>query len=332
MKKGMIAVTGADGFLGSNVVRALLAAGYDVQAILEPGRETGTLAGLEYEARRGSLLDAGFVSEAVRGADAVIHTAASTAVWPNRIPSMRTLNVVAAVELAREAKAAGVPAFVHVGSASSFAWGTRDQPGDEAGEYRSGHFGLDYQDTKKEAQDSMLALQAGGFRLVVVNPTFMFGPYDSKPGSGEMILSVAARKVPGYTSGGRSFADVRAVAKGIVAALERGRGGQCYILGGNNLSYGEAFSAIAAVVEVVPPRFKLPGAAALAYGAIGSAIASLTGKPPKLSLAMTRVSLEGQYYSSAKAERELGYAVGNFDDAVGAAVAWFKANGKMKTL
>ena len=329
MKDRAIVVTGADGFLGSNVTRALVRSGYRVRALLEPGRDTGTLSGLDVEERRGSLLDTSFRNESVQGAGAVIHTAASTAVWPGRIPSMRALNVDAALGLARAAKDAGVPAFIHVGSASSFAWGTKERPGDETGPYGSAYLGLDYLDTKREAQESMLALDAPSFRLVVVNPTFMFGPFDSKPSSGEMILSVAKRKVPGYTSGGRSFADVRSVAAGIVAALERGRGGHCYILGGQNLNYREAFERIAAVVGAAPPKLHLPGWAALAYGAVGSAASSITKRPPKLSLPMTRVSLEGQYYDSAKAERELAYRKGSIEEAVRAAVDWFRERGML---
>jgi len=329
MKDNAIVVTGADGFLGSNVTRALLDSGYRVRALLEPGRDTGTLDGLAVEERRGSLLDPAFLEESVRGAAAVIHTAASTAVWPSRIPSMRALNVDAALGLARAAKAAGASAFIHVGSASSFAWGTVEHPGDEMGPYGSGYLGFDYLDTKREAQEAMLGLDGPGFRVVVVNPTFMFGPFDSKPSSGEMILSVARRKVPGYTSGGRSFADVRSVAGGIVSALERGRGGQCYILGGHNLSYRDAFAVMASVVGVKPPRLRLPGAAALAYGAVGSAVSALTGRAPKLSLPMTRVSLEGQYYDSSKAERELGYRKGSLEGAVQAAVDWFRVRGML---
>jgi len=327
---GTVLVTGADGFLGSNVVRALLKESYRVRAMVEPARHSAVLDGLDVEIVSGSLLDPRFVDLSVQGVSAVVHTAASTAVWPERIPAMRALNVDAATRLATMARNAGTRVFVHVGTASSFAWGTKEKPGDENGDYTSSRFGLDYLDTKHEAQGLMLALDEPDFRVTVVNPTFMFGPYDSKPSSGAMILAIANRKVPGYTVGGRSFADVRAVAQGIVAALERGRGGQCYILGGQNLSYQEAFAVLASVTGARPPRLMMPGAAALAYGAIGSAMAKVSGKPPQLSLAMTRVSLEGQYYDSSKAERELGYQKGNLEAAVTAAAAWFRATGMLQ--
>jgi dihydroflavonol-4-reductase len=324
-----VLVTGADGFLGSNAVRALLGRGWRVRALLQPGRATGTLDGLPVEAIRGDLLDPSFAAGAVRGVQAVVQTAASTAVWPGRDPRMRSLNVDAAVGLAAAAKAAGVGRYVHVGTANSFACGPKDRPGDETGPYEAARYGLDYQDTKREAQDTLLAMAGGGFGLVVVNPTFMFGPYDSKPGSGAMILAVAAGAVPGSSPGGRSFADVRAVAEGIASALESGRPGECYILGGENLTYEEVFAKIAYAVGGRPPRLRLPAPAVLAFGALSEAAAALTREAPRVSLSMARISCEGQYYSSAKAASELGYRVRPVEDAVAAARDWFKSKGML---
>lgn len=324
-----VLVTGADGFLGSNLVRELLSRGWEVRALLEHGRDTGTLEELPVETVRGSLFSREDLASAVSGVGAVIHTAASTAVWPARNPGMRALNVDAALALAAAAKAAGVARYVHVGTANSFACGTKEAPGDETGPYDAARFGLDYQDTKREAQERLLGLSGKGFELVVANPTFMFGPYDSKPGSGEMILAVAARKVPGSAPGGRCFADVRDVARGVALALEAGRAGECYILGGENLSYAEVFGKIARVLEVPPPRLAMPAPAVLAFGALSSLAAAASRKPPKVSLAMARISCEGQYYSSAKAARELGYAIRPVEEGIAAARDWFRERGML---
>ncbi len=335
--KTTVLVTGADGFLGSNIVRVLLDGGYRVRAMVEPSRRTGSLDGLAVDESRGDLLDPAFVAESCRGVDAVIHTVASTAVWPSRDPWMRSLNVDAAMGLARAAEAAArdreaggsAMRFVHVGTANSFASGSAQMPGDESGPYDAGHFGLDYQDTKREAQELLLAMSRPPLEVIVVNPTFMFGPWDSKPGSGAMILALAKRGVPGSSPGGRSFADVRAVARGTVAALERGIPGDCYILGGENLSYAQVFAEIAAVLGRKPPRARMPRAAVLAFGALGSLAASLTGKAPQVSLAMARIACETQYYSSAKATRELGYAVAPIGAAIAAACEWFRSRGML---
>jgi len=324
-----VLLTGADGFLGANLSRALVARGFRVRALLQPGREVGTLDGVPVEIVRADLADSAAFPSLLAGVGAVVHTVASTAVWPSRDPSQRALNHDLALALAKAAREAGVRRFVHVGTANSFAAGTKDAPGDERGPYDAGRFGLDYQDSKRAAQDSLLALNRDGFDLVVANPTFMFGPFDSKPGSGELLMQVARGRVPGSAPGGRCFADVRDVASGIVAALERGRPGQCYILGGENLSYAEAFALIARVCGTRPPRLRLPAPAVLAFGAFGSAFAALTGRAPKVSLPMARISCEGQYYSSAKAVAELGYAIRPVAEGIAAARDWFRARGML---
>jgi dihydroflavonol-4-reductase len=325
----LVLLTGADGFLGSNVARSLVATGHRVRAMVEPSRSLGVLDGLALEEARGSLFDPGFLEEACTDVDSVVHTVASTAVWPTRDPRMRALNVDAAVALALAARKAGARRFVHVGTANSFAAGSKERPGDETGPYDAGRFGLDYQDTKREAQERLLALSDEGFEVVITNPTFMFGPFDSKPGSGEMILAVAAGAVPGSSPGGRCFADVRGVAAGIVTALECGRPGECYILGGENLSYAEVFAKIAGAVGARVPRLRMPAPAVLAFGALSEAVSSITRRPPRVSLAMARISCEGQYYSSGKAQVELGYRILPVDGAIAAARDWFESRGML---
>ncbi len=324
-ESGPVLLTGADGFLGANLARALLGRGFRVRALLQPGRKVGTLDGLPVEEFRADLADAATLARVVEGSSAVVHTVASTAVWPSRDPRQRLLNRDLALALATSAREAGVRRFVHVGTANSFAAGTKEAPGDERGAYDAGRFGLDYQDSKREAQERLLELNGDGFEVVVANPTFMFGPFDTKPGSGELLIQVARGKVPGSAPGGRCFADVRDVAAGIVSALERGRPGECYILGGENLSYAEAFALIARLCGTRPPRLRLPAAAVLAFGAFGSAVAALTGVAPKVSLPMARISCEGQYYCSAKAIAELGYVIRPVAEGIAAARDWVRA-------
>jgi dihydroflavonol-4-reductase len=326
---GTVLVTGADGFLGSNVVRELLSQGYAVRAMIQPGRNAGTIDGLPLEQMTADILSETDRLRALSGLHAVIHTVASTSVWPSRDPFIWKLNHEVPISLAREARNAGVARFVHVGTANSFAAGSRSNPGTEEGDYDALRFGLDYQDSKRAAQERLLALDAEGPEIVIVNPTFMFGPYDTKPGSGEMILKTAKRQVPGSSPGGRCFADVRAVAKGIVAALEKGIPGRCYILGGENLEYSQIFSLIAEATGVRAPRFTLPSTLIIAMGALASFFASLTGKAPKISLPMARIACEGQYYSSKRAMAELGYTIIPVREGIQAAVEWFRSKGML---
>ncbi len=318
-------MTGADGFLGSNVVRQLLASGYRVRAMLQPGRDTGTLEKLTLESVTADILFEADRRRALAGVDAVIHTVASTSVWPSRDPFTWKLNHDVPLSLAREARQANVQRFVHVGTANSFAAGTLQSPGTEEGRYDGLRFGLDYQDSKRIAQESLLELGEDGPEIVIVNPSFMFGPYDSKPGSGEMIIKAARGEVPGNSPGGRCFADVRNVARGIAAALEKGLPGRCYILGGENLTYRQIFDLIGDAAGVKARRLNLPAPAILALGAVSSLAAAITGKPPRISLPMARIACEGQYYSSGRAIAELGYFITPVRDGIAAAIEWFKA-------
>jgi dihydroflavonol-4-reductase len=367
-KGAMVLVTGADGFLGSNLVRALLESGYRVRAMLQPGRDTGTLDSLPIEEIRFDLVEesrdtnSAVWKTALSGVDAVIHTVASTAVWPSRNPGIWGLNVDAAVSLALVARSLGVRRFVHVGTANSFACSKLarsgriadvnslpgkstislgsdpnhagsdpDVDGTEDAPYTAGVYGLDYQDSKRVAQEKLLALADDRFQLVIGNPTFMFGPFDSKPGSGELIIGILKGKVPGIAPGGRCFANVTDVAAGLVAAMERGRSGTCYILGGENLTYAELYGRIAAVAGpgCRVPKFRLPAPAVLATGAAGSALAAMTGKAPKISLAMARIACECQFYRSARAQAELGYRIHPIDEGIRAAIEWFRARGML---
>ena len=266
-----ILVTGADGMLGSHVVRELLERGATVRALLQPGRQTGTLDGLKIERVEGDLLQPESVRRALEGCDAVIHTAANTQIWPSRDRKIWAVNYEAVKVLAEAVLQLGLSTFVHVGTATSFSPGPKEQPGTEEGPYTDGKYGLDYQDSKYSAQQLLLKMhREQGLPVKILNPSFMFGAYDSKPGAGQMILSVYAGKTPGYTSGGKSYVAARDVAAAAANALERGEYGQCYITGGENLDYGEAFRLIAGTLGVKAPGLKIPNFLVDAMGLVGS--------------------------------------------------------------
>jgi dihydroflavonol-4-reductase len=174
--------------------------------------------------------------------------------------------------------------------------------------------------------DAALSDPAGALDAVIVNPGFMFGPMDHRPSSGQLILEVAAGRTPGWTSGGNNFVDVRDVANGIISALERGRRGERYILGGQNLSYRQILTVVADAVGVRPPSFAVPHAVAVVAGLAGDLTERVTGAPTRLNTATVRYAYcAGMRFSSAKAARELGYRHGPVKTAIEDAVAWLRA-------
>jgi dihydroflavonol-4-reductase len=323
-----VLLTGADGFLGSNISRELLKQGHSVRAFVIPGHSTKTLQGLPIEYFQGNLLNAQEVIEAMQGCEAVIHAAASTSMWPYRSAHVRAVNISGTQHILQGVLAAGISRLVYVSSASSFGYGNKAHPGDESHVYNSAKFGLDYMDSKKEAQDLVLAaVKSDHLPAVVVNPCFMFGPYDSKPSSGAMIVAICKGKVPGYSPGGRNYVSVKDVACGIVNALTQGQVGECYILGNANLSYREIFGRISAITGFKAPPLKIPAVMAKLYGRFGSSAGRLSGKPPLLSYPLATIACEEQYYSAAKAIRDLSLPQTPIDIAIQESFSWLKENG-----
>ncbi len=300
-------VTGADGLLGSHLVRRLLANGMDVRAFVLPGEVAPVLAGLPLECFTGDLLDADAVRRAVEGCALVFHCAAITDLWADA-QIVRRVNVEGTRYVLDACIQAGVRRLIFVGSASSFQFGTRERPGDESGAFPREYESVAYMASKHRAMKLVREYVAErGLDAVIVAPTFMLGAHDFRPSSGELIRQFVRRGMPFVSKGGRNFACADDVAAALVAAAEKGRRGEVYLAGGCNLSYREFFAKVAGVVEGTrPPRFTLPCPVIVAAGAGGSLIGRLTGKRAALNLTVARLSTVGTYYSSAKAIRELG--------------------------
>ncbi len=324
-----VLVTGADGLLGSNVVRVALEKGYSVRVFVLPNSPSRTLDGLPVERVPGDLLDREAVDRAVAGCDYVIHAAANTNVWPSRGPIYRKVNYEGTRHVAEACRRAEVKRLVAIGSAASFPSGTKQQPADESTPMADTGYGLGYIDSKREAQEYLLAeARERGLPVVVICPTFMFGPYDSKPSGGAMIVGVVKRQAPGYpVSGGKNFVHARDVAVAALNALTKGRVGEVYIAGHENLTYKEIFEKIGRVAGVKPPSLPLPSWVLLGVGALGSFFGRLFGFQPKISLPMARVACDGQYFSAAKAVRELDMPQTPIEVAIEESISWMRENG-----
>jgi dihydroflavonol-4-reductase len=323
-------VTGADGMLGNSIVRELLIKQYEVKCLIQIGRNNGTLNGLEIEIIEGDLTQPESWKHAVKDCNFMINAAACTIVNPSRNKHCYEINYKAVVSLVDICIEYNLKRFIQVGTATSFPVGTKLNPGREEGKYSMAKFRMDYMDTKYLAQEFLLdAYVKKDFPVIIINPTYMIGQYDSLPSSGKLIIAITKKMLPGYTTGGKSFAYSKDVAVAIVNAIKLGKNGQCYIAGGENLSYKEFFSKVCDVNQVAATYKKIPWPFALVFGFISSVIARLKGDTPKLNYSMARVALVNQYYSSDKAISSLKMPQTKIEIAIKECSQWLKENNKL---
>ena len=326
--KNRLLVTGGDGFLGSHVVREALKDGYTVRAFIQPGRNLDVLDGLPVERFEGDLLDKDDIKSALQDCQMLIHTAGTTAVFPSQASWIWEINYHAVVDLAQAAREAGITRFVHISSACTFGYGSKESPGDEDSPYLGAKFHLDYMDSKRKAQEYLLdEYKHNELPVIIINPTYMIGEYDTKPGSGQMVIAAAKHQVPGFTEGGKCVVYVGDVARAAVNALKMGRAGECYITGGQNLSYQEFFALITHIAGTRDLAIKIPRQLAVLSGFLLEQAAKLSGKPPRLTAVMARMSSDGHYYTSSKALRELALPQTTPEVAIQKAIEYFRKIG-----
>jgi dihydroflavonol-4-reductase len=323
------AVTGASGLVGGNLALELVSQGHEVRAIRRSVASTRHLEGQPIVWAPADLDDVAALTEAFRGADVVFHCAALVSILRRVTPQLTRANVDGTCNVIAAVRAANVPRLVYCSTVGAVGLTENGKPCTEQARWNFAEHGLDdgYVTTKRRAEDVVEQAVRAGLDAVVVNPTYMLGPYDAKPSSGKMILGVVERQAPGFSTGRNNFVDVRDVARGMVLAWQKGATGERYILGGENLSYEDAFARIAQVAGVPPLTWRVPYLAALAVGLVGDAQHQITGKEPLITSNSVRWAYCSTFqFSSAKAERELGYAHGPIEPAIADALAWFRAH------
>ncbi len=326
-----ILVTGADGLLGNNLVRELLSRNHEVNVILLPNSPTQSLEKLNINRFYGNILKPQDIEKAIQGCDAVIHAAANTNIWPSRSEMIRRVNVEGTQNIIDACLKAKIKRLVYIGTANSFGFGSKEKPGNEQLPYQSAKYGLDYMDSKLEAQRIILkAVKEQGLPAITVNPTFMLGPYDTKPSAGALILAIYEQKVPGFAPGGRNYVSVKDAAIAMANGLTKGKIGESYIVGNINLSYQEMFTLVAKIVNVKPPKIKIPSLFIKIYGMIGSAYGNLLKKAPTVSYPMAQISCDEHYFNPQKARDELGLPQTDIETAILESFTWLKENGYCK--
>jgi dihydroflavonol-4-reductase len=327
-KNMKILVTGPDGVLGSNLVRELLKRNHSVSVLLLEGTESPTLEGLSITSYYGNILKPETLDVPFKNNEIVIHCAAATSVFPARNEFVNTVNIEGSRNIVNACLKHSIKRLIYVGTANSFSFGTsKDEPGVENTPYASLRYGLDYMDSKRYAQDLVLeAVRNQGLPAIIINPTFMIGPYDSKPSSGKMILALYHGKVPGYTQGGKNYVAVKDVAVAIANAIDKGKIGECYICGNENLTYKEAFDKLANAIGAKPPKLKMPDFMVKFYGAFSSLMAKIFKFEPAVTKELAIISCDHHYYSSEKARKELDLPQTPIETAAKECFEWFKEN------
>ena len=322
-----VAITGASGLLGGNVAAELSAQGHDVVAIRRAGSKVRHLEDLPIAWREAELGDTAAMTRAFAGCDAVVHCAAAVTVVRTVTPEMTAANVTGTANVIDACIAAGVRRLVHTSSVVAIGLSTDGRPCDETAEWNFDRLGLSdaYAITKHQAEE---VVHAARDRLdcVIVNPTFMFGPRDARPSSGKLIVDTVRRKLPGWTPGYNNFVDVRDVARGMIAAWQRGRRGERYILAGQDLTYRQVFDLIAHTAGVAPPRLRAPYAVAWLVGKWGDIVERRGGDPVVNSTQVRYAYTDRFRFASTKASRELGYTPGPLEPAIRDAIAWFRGH------
>ncbi len=325
---GLSLVTGATGFVGAAVTRALLAGGHEVRVLARANSDRRNLAKLDVEIAEGSLEDPASLAAAVAGCRYLFHVAADYRLWVPDPAAMFRANVDGTRDLMLAALDAGVERIVYTSSVATLGI-VKGGSADEATPSGVGDMIGPYKQSKFAAETVVRQLIAErGLPAVIVNPSTPVGPGDVKPTpTGRIIVEAAKGKVPGYVDTGLNIVHVDDVATGELLAAERGQIGERYILGGENLSLAEILAEVARAAGRRPPSLKIPYAVVLPIAAGAELMARLTGHEPFTTLDGVRMSRKKMYFSSAKAMRELGYTPRPATEAIADAVAWFEANG-----
>jgi len=319
-------VTGATGFLGTNLVHELAREGWRVRALGLPGSETRYIEEPAAEIQLGDITEPADVQAAVKGMDTVFHVAGDTSWWKKNFERQRRINVDGAVNVARACIERGVQRLVHTGTVDILGF----DPGGTADEtwtgYSYGGTGYNYADTKREGLRRVMELCGSELEVVVIHPGSMIGPYDFTLQYGRLYFDLRDGKVPACPAGGVGFGHVSEVARAHIAAAERGRPGEAYICAGDNVTYREVFQAIAEKFGRDAPRLTMPRSLFVAYGYLMQWLSAITRKPPEIDPGMARYMSIRAFYDCGKAVRELDYRIVPLARMVDDAYDWYRDN------
>ena len=322
-------VTGATGFVGSHVARALAEQGADLRLLVRASSDLRNIESLNAERVVGDLRDPASLEKAISGCEAVFHVAADYRLWVRDPEQMYRANVDGTKAILNVAKKNRVRRVVYTSSVATMGFTGNGHPADENSPVSLENMIGPYKRSKFMAEQVALEAGRSGMDVVVVNPTTPVGERDIKPTpTGRIVVDFLKKKFPAYVDTGLNLVDVQECARGHVAALEKGRSGERYILGGENLTLKQILDKLAAITGLPSPKVKVPYVMALATGVVDEVVTGrILGREPRATIDAVRMGRKKMFVTSAKAERELGWKPAPVDDALRRSVEWFRSNG-----
>ena len=323
-------VTGATGFVGAAVARALDGAGWQVRALVRGGSDRSNLQRFAVEAVEGDLMDSGSLEAALAGCSGLFHVAADYRLGARDPKPLYRTNVEGTRNILSAARRVGVERVVYTSSVATIGIPPDGTPGEERTPVALSQMIGHYKRSKYLAEEVARDAARTGLPVIIVNPSTPVGPGDIKPTpTGQLVLDAASGRMPAYVDTGLNIVHVDDVAAGHLLAYERGRAGERYILGGEDMTLQTILAQIARLAGRKPPRIRLPYAAVLPVAYLAEAVAKVSGRSGRVTLEGVRMSRKRMFFSSAKAVDELGYRWRPPHEAFEDAVRWFRQCGRL---
>jgi len=322
-------LTGATGFVGGHVARAYAAQGASLRLLTRGSSNLSGIQGISADLVEGDLRQPEALRSALFGCDALVHVAADYRLWVTDPEQMYSANVSGTRELLRMARELGIPKVVYTSSVATMGFKSDGSIADESTPVSEAEMIGHYKRSKFLAEQETIAAARAGQHVMILNPTTPIGTHDAKPTpTGRILVDFLNRNFPAYVDTGLNLVDVEEVARMHVVALDRGRPGERYILGGENLSLKQILDRLSAITGLPSPSMKVPHWVAMAFAAFDQTwTGKVRGREPRATVEAVRMGRKIMFASSAKAERELGFRVLPVYPALRAAVEWFLANG-----
>jgi dihydroflavonol-4-reductase len=330
--RGRVLVTGASGFVGSAVAKALSEAGYSVRALVRPASPRAHLDGVDIEFAAGDLRHPESLARAMTGVRYLFHVAADYRLWARDPNEITEANVAGTGNIMAAALRAGVERIVYTSSVATLALRPDGQPVDETVPLKEANAIGAYKRSKVAAERLVeRMIERENLPAVIVNPSTPIGPRDVRPTpTGRVIVEAASGRIPGFVDTGLNFVHVDDVAAGHLAALHNGRIGERYILGGENVLLADMLAEVSSLVGRKPPRWRFPRQMIMPIAYVAESIAGFTGREPFVTMDGLRLAKYRMFFHASKAERELGFRARPYREGLADAIEWFGKAGYLK--